>query len=123
MHTVLSVVDADCLEAVRRYADVLSASGLPVRLEETAVDDGWTQETAVSIEWGPAEQAADQGGFEEDDDLGDDEGAVRPSQAAAPDDGRGRLAEHYLRNMQFLARNAQAARAWNTSPWRSKKPR
>jgi len=122
MHAVLSVIDADCLKAVRRYAETLGEAGLPVRLEETTVDDGWTQETAVSIEWAPAGQAADECEVE-DDDLGDGDDAVPTSQAAASDDGRGRLAEHYLRNMQFLARNAQAARAWNRQRRRRRKPR
>jgi len=113
MRMLLSVAHAACLEAVRKYAAELGAAGLPVSIEEVAVDDGWTQETAVSIEWGTAGDVGEEWETEEDpDDFDDPEEAVHPPAERGLDDGQGRLAEHYLRTLQFLARNVEAAQAW-----------
>lgn len=121
MRTLLSVAHAACLEAVRKYAAELSAAGLPVSIEEVAVDDGWTQETAVSIEWGTAEEVGEEWEIEDDSDEFDDpEEAGQPVAERGLDDGQGRLAEHYLRTLQFLARNVEAAQAWTA---RTKRPR
>ena len=122
MRAVLSVVDAACLDAVRKYAAELNDAGLPVRIEEVAVDDGWTRETAVSIEWGKRRSDPSQQDWEaEDDELENGEEAVQPPSQRGLDDGQGRLAEHYLRNLQFLARNVEAANTWLGRTCRARK--
>jgi len=110
MRTILAVADRVCIDALRKYADELSAVGLPVRMEEVPIDDGWTHETAVCVEWGPTDDEAHDWEFEEDDWGGEGED-VRRWPARGLDDGPTRLAEHYLRTMRFLARNVDAARA------------
>ena len=110
MRAIFAVADPVCMDALRKYAGELSAVGLPVRIEEVPIDDGWTHETAVSIEWGPTEEEAHDWEFEEDEWGGEGED-VRPSPGRGLDDAPSRLAEHYLRTMQFLARNVDAARA------------
>jgi len=113
MRTILAVADPVCLDALRQYADALVAAGLPVRLEDVPVDDGWTHETAVRIDWGPTEEDAHDWECDEDDgDRQEDDGR---------DDGPSRLAEHYLRTMRFLARNVDAARATVTPARRPRK--
>ncbi|NQT11397.1 MAG: hypothetical protein HQ582_01525 [Planctomycetes bacterium] len=124
MKTVLSVADAACLDAVRKYTAELGKAGLPVRMEELAIDDGWTRETAVSIEWG-ARETAGQDWELEDDELDDDEEAEGWASGRGLDDGQGRLAEHYLRTVQCLARDVETSKTWlgRTRRRRKKRPR
>ena len=120
MRSTFSVADPDCTLAVRKYADELVAAGLPVRVEETSIDDGWTRETAISVEWGEVADS-DDAWDAEDDEWGDGEEAVQPSIARGLDAGQGRLAEHYLRTLRFLAHNVDAARAWTGAGGRSRR--
>ncbi len=120
MRAILSVADPVCIDALRKYADELCAVGLPVRMEEVPIDDGWTHETTVCIEWGPTAEEAHDWEFEEDEWGGEAED-VRPSPGRGLDDGPSRLAEHYLRTMRFLARNVDAARASVAPARRSRK--
>ena len=120
MRSTISVADPDCLAAVRRYADVLAAAGLPVRIEETSIDDGWACETAVAVDWAAAEEEDDDWEADEDD-WRDGEEDVQPAPGRGLDAGQGRLAEHYLRTMRFLAGDVDAARAWIGRRRRSRK--
>jgi len=131
MRTILAVADPVCLDALRHYADALVAAGLPVRMEEVPVDDGWTHETTVCIDWGPTEEDAYDWECDEDDGGGEEDDArdnwaiesedVRDRSAPGLDDGPSRLAEHYLRTMRFLAGNVDAARATVSPARRSRK--
>jgi hypothetical protein len=82
-----------------------------VRMEELAIDDGWTQETAVRIEWGVRETVGEDWELE-DDELEDEEEANRDRSERGLDDGQGRLAEHYLRTVQCLARDVETSKTW-----------
>jgi hypothetical protein len=124
MRTVLAVADPVCLEAVQQYAAGLAEAGMPVRTDEVPLDDGWGEQTAVEIVWG-SEQAPGEDWEIEDESFEDGEEAARLKRERCPDDGQGRLAAHYLRTAQFLARHVEEAQAWIGSKRRSrkKKPR
>jgi len=120
MRTLISVDGPACLAAVRQYAGELRRAGLPVRIEEIPIDDGWTQGTALSIEWGAPEAAGQDWEVDDAELEGGEEAARRPSEQEL-DDGQGRLAAHYLRTLQLLARNAETARNWTDGRRRSRK--
>jgi hypothetical protein len=120
MRTILAVADPICLKAVRKYAAGLAKAGLPVRTEEVPLDAGWSDQSAVRIEWG-AEEAAGEDWEIEGDEPEDGEEAARLKRQRCLDDGQGRLAAHYLRTAQFLARHVEEARRWIADQRRSSK--
>ena len=111
MRTILAVADPICLEAVEKYAAELARAGLPVRTDKVSLDDGWAEETAVRIEWG-ADKARGEDWEIEAEEPEDGEEAARLTRERCVGDGQRRLAAHYLRTAQFLARHVEAARTW-----------
>jgi hypothetical protein len=107
MKLELTANDPDCRQAAGEYLDELIAAGLAITWKSAT-----NGQEGLAVEWGTS--ASDP-----PDDWEDDDPDAREN-----DHGFDRMVEHYLQNVQLLARDSDAARSWlaGRSP-RKRKPK
>ena len=98
MQTVMWTADAGCRLAVKKYVEALAEAGIPVALRENCGAE-------IVCEWGMGGPVCEK--QDSWDELCSGEGPMPD-----PDEGIGRMADHYGKTLELLATDPELARAW-----------